>query len=274
MKSLMEYLNYRRFLQDYYKENKEKNKYFSYRYFAQKANIRSPNLLKQVIEGDRNLTRVTMENFAEALRLDERDTKFFQHLVQFNQARTPAEKQESYTRLREMVEGINPKLIPRNLYDYFDKWYNVVIRELVCMYDFRDDFKKIAQSVSPRIKPLQAKKSVQLLLEIGMIKKLKDGRYRQKNPIITTEDEVKSMVLRKFNSQMIQYARESLDRHPLENRHISGITMGVSRNSYELIVKETQAYKERVLEIVNDEKNPDNVYQLNVQLFPVSQVKK
>ncbi len=65
-----------------------------------------------------------------------------------------------------------------------------------------------------------------------------------------------------------------MDRHALETRHISGITMGMSQNSYDLILKETRAYKDRILEIVNDDKNPEDVYQLNIQLFPLSQMKK
>ncbi len=204
MKSLLEYLNYRQFLRDYYEENKKLNKYFSHRYFARKANTKNPNLLKQIIEGDRNLTRATMENFSDALKLGEKETRFFQYLVQFNQAKTPSEKQEGYVKIREMIEGINPHLIPRNLYDYFDKWYNVVVRELVCMTNFKDDYKKLAKAISPAIRPLEAKKSVALLLEIGMIKKLNDGGYIQEDPIITTDSEVQSIVVRKFNAQMIQ----------------------------------------------------------------------
>ncbi|MBF0433710.1 MAG: TIGR02147 family protein, partial [Fibrobacteria bacterium] len=221
MKTLTEYLNYRDYLRDYYLENKTKNKYFSYRYFASKAGIKSPNFLKQVIEGDRNLTRKMLEKFTSALKLRGNELKYFQFLVQFNQAKTTAEKQESYTGLRRILESVDPRLISRDLYYYFSKWYNVVIRELVCMHNFNDDFSKIARSVSPPIRPSEARKSLALLLELGLLEKTEEGNYIQKDPILSTESEVKSMVLRKFNARMIECALDALDTHSISERHIS-----------------------------------------------------
>ena len=63
MKSIFEYIDYRRYLKDYYDFQKKTKKYFSYRFFAQKAGINSPILLKMVFDGKRNLSRKTLEKF-------------------------------------------------------------------------------------------------------------------------------------------------------------------------------------------------------------------
>ena len=46
MRDLFEYINYRRYLADYYRSRKEELPAFSYRYFCNKAGIKSPVFLK------------------------------------------------------------------------------------------------------------------------------------------------------------------------------------------------------------------------------------
>jgi uncharacterized protein (TIGR02147 family) len=53
---VFQYLDYRAFLRDYYKEKKAASKTFSYVNFARKAKISSSGFLLHVIKGERNLT--------------------------------------------------------------------------------------------------------------------------------------------------------------------------------------------------------------------------
>ncbi|MGE5671460.1 MAG: TIGR02147 family protein, partial [Fibrobacterota bacterium] len=71
---------------------------------------------------------------------------------------------------------------------------------------------------------------------------------------------------------MIDHSKTSLDTIDRNNRHISGITMGVSRETYEIITKEIEAFKDRLKIIVNNDNTADRIYQLNVALFPISKI--
>jgi hypothetical protein len=124
-------VNYRRFLKDYYLKAKAEKKYFSYRYFSRRAGINSPNFLKVVIEGKRNLSSTTIEKFASALGLDQKETVFFRRLVVFNQARTASEKQESYIILREMANQLRLSGHGADLAGFIGKWYTNAVRELM-----------------------------------------------------------------------------------------------------------------------------------------------
>jgi uncharacterized protein (TIGR02147 family) len=68
---------------------------------------------------------------------------------------------------------------------------------------------------------------------------------------------------------MITIARESMDRFPSEIRDISSVTMSISDECFALIKKEVQQMRKRVLELVKIDTNPNNVYQLNFQFFPL-----
>ncbi len=85
MKPIYGYANYRTFLRDFYHEKKRLNPYYSYRLFSMKAGFRAPNLLKLVMDGDRNLTRNSLTKFVRALKLSEHEARYFETLVRRNQ---------------------------------------------------------------------------------------------------------------------------------------------------------------------------------------------
>jgi uncharacterized protein (TIGR02147 family) len=269
MKDIFKYIDYRTFLADFYQEKKKTTRYFSYRYFADRANIKSPVFLKQVIDGERNLTRTMIEKFIYALNLNKKESVFFKNLVLFNQAKEAHEKQEHYGVMLTMMDYVQEYQLKSDQYAYFDKWYTCVVRELVCLHQFNDDFAAIAAAIKPRIRPSEAKKAVQLLVRLKLLEK-QDGHYRQTNTAITSNDDMVALARRSFNSAMLLVARDANESMPPMVRNVSGITMGISKPCYEVLLAEMAAFKERVKAIVNQDTSSTQVYQLNLQLFPLS----
>src|SRR5689334_2694110 len=87
------YLDYRRYLADYYRAKKSKG--FSYRAFSRAAGLGAPNYLKLVIAGQRNLTAAMAERFAAACGLSGEAGDYFTQLVEFNQARKVEQRNRS-----------------------------------------------------------------------------------------------------------------------------------------------------------------------------------
>jgi hypothetical protein, TIGR02147 len=268
--SIFNYIDYRIYLKDYYAFKKKHTVYFSYRYFSKNAGINSPNFLKQVIEGKRNLTRPVTEKFLKAMKMNEKEAIYFKNLVFFNQAKTAAEKQEHYVVLKSLAKTVNEKVVGADVYDYFDSWYTCVIRELICQHDFKDDYVRIAGLVFPKIKPKQVEEAIKLLIKLDLITRRADGKFYQVDNAISTGSEVTSLAVRNFNRTMIELAGMALDGVPVEHRHASGITMGIPREGYDVFVAEIYAFKDRLIRIANSFNDCNIVYQMNVQLFPLS----
>lgn len=89
--SVFSFQDYREFLKAYYEFEKERSK-LSFALFAKKAGLNSPNYLKLVIEGARNLTQKNIFLFAKAMNLNDPETAFFETLVQLNQSQSNEEK--------------------------------------------------------------------------------------------------------------------------------------------------------------------------------------
>lgn len=269
MKPIFKYIDYRKYLKDFYHESKVTTNYFSYRFFSQRAGLNSPVLLKTVFDGKRNLSNRSIEKFIKGLNLKEKEAVYFSNLVRFNQAKTALEKQEHYRVLRSMAKMVPQYLIEDEHFDYFDKWYYSAIREGVSQFDYQDDWELVAASVQPSITAQEAREAVAWLLEHGLLRKLKSGGYEQVQKAITTRSEVKSMAVRNFNRKMMQLAEQSLDTMPVKERYATGVTVGLTREAYDVMVAEIEAFRDRIVKIVDSLEDGDRVYQVNVQLFPL-----
>lgn len=271
MQPVFEFIDYRKYLAAYYEGKKLTFPHFSYRYFSQKLGINSPSFLKHVIDGRRNLTPRMVERFSKALDHTVRESRYFRNLVLFNQAKTSGEKQEHYNVLRTMTGFVKEEVLGTDQFDYFSEWYTPVIRELVCMHDFKNDYAKIASFVNPPVKTADVRNSIALLLRLKLIELNSDGTYRQCSTALVADGTVTSLAVRSFTRSMLQLSISALEQFDKPERHVSGLTMGISEEAYKLLVDEIEAFKDRVKIIVNHDNGGTRVYQMNIGMFPVSQ---
>lgn len=278
MNSIFKYLDYRAFLNDYYKEMKENTSFFSYRWFAQKTGTNSPSFLKDVILGKRNLTPSATEKFIKALSISKKEADFFRVLVSFNQADLSSEKQKFYAIILSMTDYISDYQLGIDQYEFYSKWYYSVIRELLPLIEDEEiNYDKLAKRVIPTITIKEAKDSVALLIRLGLIHKTKNGKYIQSEAVITSgnsDKDILSQARRLFHQQMILLAEKSINRFPVNKRYASGITVGISSSCYEMLIQEFSAFRERIISIVDRDDKSDQVYQINFQFFPLSESQK
>ncbi len=270
MKSIYSYIDYRQFLSDYYDEKKSTTTFFSHRYFCNKAGISSPNFLKLVIDGKKNLSESSIQKFSKALELGEKEQRFFRNLVLFNQATNANQKQEYYAILLSMMNMVKEQHLSLDQHELYSVWYVSVIRELVTLVNFDDDYSKLATMVSPQISSRDARESVRLLLRLGLIKKESTGKYSHVEKAIRSDSEMARNAIRSFNRKMAILGSESIERFSPNDRNVTGITVGASKAAYDMIVAEMQACKDRIISIVNRDENSNRVYQVNFQAFPLS----
>ncbi|MBL8026226.1 MAG: TIGR02147 family protein [Fibrobacteres bacterium] len=261
MEKFETYTNYRLFLRDFYISKKKKNPRYSYRTFCKAAGITSPSLYSEIAEGKRNLTSSYLPAFIKGLKLTEAQGRFFTALVNYNQASTDKEK-VAYLEQPVLVSSIQ--------YEYYSKWYHSAIRELACTLDWQDDYKKLAKMLSPRITVKEARKSIKLLLQLGLIKKSENGRYKQENPLISTGMDISSLAVRKLNDTLSTLGREAIERYQPTERNITSMIAGVSDDSYPLIIKEINEFYQRIMSIVSADNKTNRVYNINLQLFPLT----
>lgn len=270
MNDIYTYSDYRLFLRDYYERNKAVHPGFSYRFLAEKAGINSAPYFKFVIEGKRNLSKKTILKTCLALKFKDKEAEYFEHLVFFNQAKTAEEKSFYFDKLISLQRVRNIPQIKKDQLEYFQEWYHCVIRELVTMSDFGNDFGKLGRMLNPPIPAAKAEASVKMLLELGFLTKVK-GHYSQVDPVLTTGHGVQDYQVIRYQIRMMQLAIESFERFRAGERMISSSTMGVSQVTFERVVKKIRDFRAHLMEIVNQDENPERVFQLTMSMIPLSQ---
>ena len=268
------YSNYRKFLGDHYLYEKETQRRFSFRVFSRQAGFTSPNFLKLIIEGKRNLSGESVQKLVGSLKLNRNESDFFRNLVLLNQSTLVEERRfyaEQLLRSRE-YRKLHP-LKPAQ-HAYYSRWYLVPIRELVATSHFREDAEWIAHALQPQISTADARKAIETLLELGLLKRDEKGKLIQSESLLSTGDEVTSAAVGKFHKEMIQKGSEAIDRFASEDRDISALTLGVSRKGAQQIKQMIQRFRKEILSIASQELNADAVYQINFQFFPVTETSK
>lgn len=270
MRPIFEYMDYREFLQASFDEHKMKHEFYSYRLFSQKAGFKSPNFLKLVINGQRNLTKESVNKVAKAFNLNKKELDYFENLVFLNQSKLLEDKNRYLTRLMKYRVKRELYTLEESHYDYYSKWYNPILHELITAIDFNGDLKKLGSMIIPAVSAAEVEKSIALLLSLKLIVKQKDGVYQKKYASFSTGPQVKSVAVANYHKAMMQLASEAIERFPSEKRDITSVTLSVSDENYELIKHKIQSLRKELLDIAESETAPNKVVQMNFQLFPLS----
>lgn len=267
---IFSYLDYRAFLRDYYAAAKEHIAAFSFRYLSRRAGFSSPNFIKLVMEGDRNLGGDSPERVAKAFSLDRDETRFFVNLVAFDQAQSTEERNEAYAAVAASRRFRSARRLEHDMFEYLSHWYYPAIREMAGRADFVKDAGWIAAQLFPSVPKRDVKKALSALLRLGLLVEGDDGQLSRGEPSVTTGHEVSSLAARNYHDQMIERARASIESCPREWRDISALTVCVEHAQIEEIKHRVHRFRELLLDFCDSVESPEAVYQLNIQLFPLT----
>lgn len=272
MESVFCYLDYRDFLKDHYSDAKRRHSYFSFRYVSAKTGIDASFYVK-VINKQKHISEKRLVPLLDFLKLSPKERDYFAILVQYNRTKNRAVEKELFSKLMTLKNG-SGELVEN--FSYFAKWYTIPVRELLSFYHFNGDYEALAAAVTPPITAAEAKGAIKTLRSLKMVKKDEKGFLRPSDAIVTTGDQWQSIAISQFQKKMIDLAQEAVDTLPKEKRDISTLTVSTSQACLELIREKLAITRKEILEMVAREEEVDAVYQINLQVFPLTsaEVKK
>jgi uncharacterized protein (TIGR02147 family) len=270
--SVFTYTNYRAWLGAVFDHKKTSKGGFSYRLFSFRAGFSSPNFIRMVVMGSRNLSIEGIEKLSRYLELSEGEAKFFRHLVGFNQAVGIDEKNRHFEELCFFKAFQEIKRLDQRNYTYFSKWYYPAIREMAYCDGFRADPAWVSERLDGRVSREQAGEALRLLKEWGFIVPNEQGRFHPAQPALSTDDEVTNISLLNFHREMIGQAGHALGNTPAPFRDVSSITIAMDYKTFDKTKKRLQELRRELLVAMSKTKSPDTVCQLNLQLFNLSAI--
>lgn len=268
MKPIVEYQDYHAYLSDYYEERKRTSA-FSWREFAKIAGFVSPSYLKDVCSGKTNLSKVTMGRVASAIGLVGHEVTYFEAMVQFGNAKTDEVKKKFLEQMQSIALDHKVRVVDKDAFEYYDSWKNPVVRELAPMMPGAMPG-EIAKMCTQEISAIDVRKSLQFLVRAGFLKRVGENVYVQTEKSVEGSKEGLPLAIRSMHREMGNLAVDSLDRFSSSERNVTGVTMGINRETYEQIVAEMDACRKRITALAEACADVTQVYRLNLQLFPLS----
>lgn len=267
--SVFTYFDFRRFLRDSQQQRRSVRPAFTLEHLAGKVGLKSKGHVSLIFKGAKNIPEEKLPLFAQAFDLDEKETEFFCHLVRFGQSRTHRDRKRHLDMMVGLMRVADRRLVPRQ-YALCQDWWHPVVHELLRISDVADDWDALGRRLRPAITAEQARESIGLLEEIGLVRKDAAGFWRPTEAVLTFGEGWSSVAVRQFQIHTFAMARQALEDVPVDERDVSTLTLSVGENTFREIRSRIALVRQEILSLARSERTPDRVCQMNFALFPVT----
>ncbi len=268
MESIFTYSNYRDIIRDALADKQKKNRNFSFRSAAARLGIGS-GTFSRILTGSRGLGSTLLPKMISFLGLKKREAEYFTLLVSFETIKDERRRRECYREILRLRSERNT-LVPDENHRFFEQWYNVALYELLRIVGTREDTEKLASLFMTPVSGSRVRKAIDLLRRIGYLRRDEEGGEHRAEPFLTTGDSWESVAIHAFQVAMSEIAARALDTVPKGQRDFSTLTMALSSDAFDRIREVIRKARSEITEIERKCRDPERVYQINFQCFPLT----
>ena len=268
MKSILEYKDYRLYIQDYYDERKRQGA-FSWREFCKNAGFSSPNFLQLVCKGESKLGKPKIANVAHAMGLVGFEEDYFREMVTFGNAKKDAIKKAALLEMERIALEQKVRVVDADAFQYYESWKYPVIRELAPLMPGANP-RDLADVCKEYVSAEEVRDVLAFLVKAGFLKKDGEKVYSQTAQTVVGSKEALPIAIRAMHKEMAIMAARAVDRYSVNERFFNGVTLSVNQDAYNRIVEEIKACCKKVVAIANECSNFEQVCRINFQFFPVT----
>lgn len=281
--SLSEYMDYRLFLADFYRAKKALTRLsirpYSYAIFSAAADIKSPNYLKMIIEGKRNLSMDMVSKFAKACAFNKAHTDEFRLLVVFNQSEDPADRNYALKQLSEyrVDQKLKQGELDRKVFEKVPNWIGWIIYALVDQEGVTFETSQLKDLLRGKASESEINDALENLVRTGELVRDPLTQKIAKGKPTEAPEEIPSALVRKLQMQLMYLGLESLYQDKATEREFGSLTLSLTEKEFEEIkfkLRQMRKSLHKENAIARMSAKGERVYQLNLQLFPVSNAAK
>lgn len=258
------------YLVDEFNRRLTKNESYSLRAFARDLGM-SPQKLHLVINGKSGLSSTAARSLVEKLKISEQEKEKFILYVDSRHHRSKVARQIATEKLQALTGGEAESNVAEEKFKIISEWYYLPI---ILLFDLKKDF----------VNPMMIAKALDLpeekvsdalakLVQAGLIVK-NDSGYQKAATHQSFSAENSSIELIKYYREMLLVAEKTLALHQ-ELRHFSIILTSMSEKDLEYAKEEINQFRKKLgRQLSLRSKEPDSIYGLSIQFFPVIRKKQ
>jgi len=234
---------------------------------AEKAGFRSSSAMSMVLSGQRKLSRDMAERLGSSIGLNARGQLYLGLLVRQESAKSEEEKVLCREKMI-FLKSRSPKLeMTLSQYRLLAVWYYPVLYAMASSGELTFDTEKIARRLKRGVTSTMVKRAIGDLINLKLLEQRGKSLVQTKGSITTT-DEIKNLSIQRYHHSMLGLAKEALEL-PVEAREFTGLTVNLSKTKLAQAKQRIREFRKELSELLTSS-GPGEVYQLNVQFFPLT----
>lgn len=258
-----------------FREKKIKNPSFSIRSWAKQMGLKSHGSLQQILSGNRKVPKKYVPLLSKSLSLSDAETLYLDTLIDFERAGSEEERDFYYKRLSNLRP--NHKEIKIKEIENFKYWQNPlhsIIRTMTERKDFQSDSSWIKKQLNFTASKYEIEEVIERLLNLKLLSK-ENGKLKKLNQYVQSRSDVPSKAVRSFHQKMCTLAAQALEDQSVEHREFNSINFNIKENELSEAKQMIREFRKKFIDRFEaSDQSSDQTYQLNLQLFSLTKIKK
>jgi uncharacterized protein (TIGR02147 family) len=248
-------------------EKSRKNPSYSQRAVARDLGL-SHGFLSLLLSGKKSLTFKRALQICQVLRVGEQQSQVFLRTVALESTKDATCRAYLEEALRTSESSPQQEFATLELdrFRALSEWYHIAILDLTLIRGFKPDFDWIGAQLG--ISARQVRVAVERLERLGLLE-INGTEWKKTSAKLAIPTTYSDQAVKVFHDQMIDKAKEAMhspNPDDFEKRDITGTTLAIDPRLLPEAKKRIQKFRRELLEFF-ETGEPDELYQLNVQLF-------
>ena len=264
---IFQFTHFRKFLEEYQAARAKVEPAFTRTEICNMLGLeKSRSYFADVLRGKKVSPRMVAK-FIEVLELDKKEAKYFETLVQLDQAKNDAARNAAMQEILKLHP--NPQhIVNEDAYEYYNHWYNSALFAILDAMDVGDDMVPVQKRIFPKVPLGKLKDSLALLERLGLARKNEEGFWKPTKESISSGPYNNAELIKQYQLQCFELSKQALITPPKKPTVMSTLTFSISSEAYKKLEAELQEFKAKARRIIGEDKeHADGVYQMNIHLF-------
>ncbi|MBI1860826.1 MAG: TIGR02147 family protein [Deltaproteobacteria bacterium] len=256
-------ITFRDFLKREFEMRTLRNESYSLRSFARDLNL-SPGRLSAILNRGAGLSEANARRIAEVLGLSGSEAEYFFTLTMSAHARSARGRIQAKKTLQSLLcteHGISLRS-----FSSISDWYHLALLELVQLSGFKNEDKWIANALG--LKRSFVRPAIGRLINAGLLTQMGTTlvAVTRSNRV---ESGISSSSIRRFHSQIIAKAHDSVHRQSLDERYLRSLILAVDRHGMALVREKIDRCLEEI-KTISEKSRKERLYCCAIQFFNLS----
>ncbi|MBL7671458.1 MAG: DUF4423 domain-containing protein [Bdellovibrionaceae bacterium] len=268
---IFHYTSLEAYLGRYCQYRKAMNPSFSYAVWAKRIGVKSPATLHMVTNGKRSPGKGLVSKLTKEMALNADECRYFEILVGLKKHKNHlAPSLDLMKALEEQHPDKGFKLVEHEEFRMISNWYCWALLDMVSLKGFKEDPHWLSRKMEFDVSAENVREALIAMERLKLVGRDRNGKLvRTTRPLKTSSDKA-SEAIKKFHSQVLKNATDSIYKHHVDERNFEALTVSMSASKMPEAKKMIRQFIDDFCRKFDDPR-ANKVHQMELVLFPVTQ---